>query len=157
MKLDKTDYKLLELLQHDCRQTHKELSGQLNLSVTAIYERVKKLEKEGIVKKYVAMIDNKKVNRPFVAFCHVRLVQHTRENVAHFEREVVTLNEVLECYHISGDYDYILKVVVSDMDAYRTFMVDKLTGLNHIGNTHSTFVIGEVKHSTAILLQETNP
>ena len=85
-----------------------------------------------------------------MAFCHIKLIQHAQEYVIKFEREVANLTEVLECYHISGDYDYLLKVLVEDMESFREFMVNKLTNINHIGSTHSMFVISEVKHTTAI-------
>ncbi|AWH85978.1 AsnC family transcriptional regulator [Flavobacterium album] len=150
MALDATDKKLLLLLQEDSTQTTKQLSLKLNLSVTAIYERVKKLEREGIVSKYVALVDRNKVNRGFVVFCHLKLIQHTKEYLTKFEHEVKQLDEVLECYHVSGDYDYILKIYVADMEAYREFMVTKLTTLQHIGSTHSTFMIGEVKNTNVI-------
>lgn len=150
MKMDLIDQKLLELLQQDCKQTNKELSNKLNLSVTAIYERIKKLEKTGVISKYVALVRKEKINKGFVAFCHVKLVQHSQEYVVKFEKEVTNLPEVLECYHISGDYDYLLKVLVQDMEAFREFMVKKLTTINHIGSTHSMFMINEVKHTTAI-------
>lgn len=152
MKLDHTDRKLLNLLQEDCKRTHKELSVRLGLSVTAVYERVKKLEKEGVIQKYVALVDKGKVRRSFVAFCHIKLVQHSQDYVVSFEREVSKLEEVMACYHISGDYDYLLKILVSDITAYRDFMVKKLTTINHIGSTHSMFMINEVKQSTAIAL-----
>jgi len=152
MILDSIDKQLLVLLQKDCKQTNKELSNKLNLSVTAIYERIKKLEKEGIINKYVALLKNEKIEKAFVAFCHIKLIQHTQEYVVKFEKEVANLSEVLECYHISGDYDYLLKVIVRDMEAFREFMVNKLTNINHIGSTHSMFVISEVKHTTAINL-----
>jgi Lrp/AsnC family leucine-responsive transcriptional regulator len=152
MILDSIDKQLLVLLQKDCKQTNKELSNKLNLSVTAIYERIKKLEKEGIINKYVALLKNEKIEKAFVAFCHIKLIQHSQEYVVKFEREVANLSEVLECYHISGDYDYLLKVIVKDMEAFREFMVNKLTNINHIGSTHSMFVISEVKHTTAINL-----
>ncbi|MBT8257761.1 MAG: Lrp/AsnC family transcriptional regulator, partial [Bacteroidia bacterium] len=144
MKLDQTDNKLLKLLQEDSKRTHKELSVRLGLSVTAVYERVKKLEKEGVIHKYVALIDKSKVNRSFVAFCHIKLVQHSQEYVVRFEREVSRLEEVMDCYHISGDYDYLLKILVEDIGAYRDFMVNKLTTIDHIGSTHSMFMINEV-------------
>ncbi len=152
MTLDSIDKQLLVLLQKDCKRTNKELSIKLNLSVTAIYERIKKLEKEGIINKYVALLKNEKIEKAFVAFCHIKLIQHSQEYVVKFEREVANLSEVLECYHISGDYDYLLKVIVKDMEAFREFMVNKLTNINHIGSTHSMFVISEVKHTTAINL-----
>ena len=146
------DKKLLTYLQEDSKQTNKELSNKLNLSVTAVYERIKKLEKEGFISKYVALISKEKTNNAFIAFCHIKLIQHTQDYVVSFEKEVTNINEVLECYHISGDYDYLLKVLVKDMEAFREFMVKKLTKINHIGSTHSMFVINEVKHTTAINL-----
>ncbi len=152
MMLDETDKQLLILLQNDSKQTNKALSNALGLSVTAIYERIKKLENNGIISKYVALIDKKKVDKDFVAFCHIKLIQHSQDYVVKFEREVRKLDEVLECYHLSGDYDYLLKVLVEDMQEFREFMVKKLTRIDHIGSTHSMFMINEVKHTTAITL-----
>ena len=150
MVFDDIDKRLLLYLQQDSKQTNKELSNKLNLSVTAVYERIKKLEKEGCINKYVALVSKEKIDKAFVAFCHIKLVKHSQDYVVSFEKEVNRLNEVLECYHISGDYDYLLKVLVKDMAAFREFMVKKLTTINHIGSTHSMFVINEVKHTTAI-------
>lgn len=150
MNFDELDKKLLWLLQSNSKQTNKELSGKLNLSVTAVYERIKKLEKEGVIQNYVALVKKEKISKAFMAFCHIKLVQHTQEYIIQFEKEAAGLQEVLECHHISGDYDYLLKVVVKDMEAFREFMVTKLTKINHIGSTHSMFVINEVKHTTAI-------
>ncbi|GGG44596.1 Lrp/AsnC family transcriptional regulator [Bizionia arctica] len=150
MTFDAIDKKLLLLLQADSKQTNKELSNKLNLSVTAVYERIKKLENNGVISKYVALVKKERVEKSFVAFCHIKLIQHTQDYVVKFEKEVANLSEVLECYHISGDYDYLLKVIVKDMEAFREFMVNKLTTIHHIGSTHSMFVINEVKHTTAI-------
>ncbi|HLV14405.1 MAG TPA: Lrp/AsnC family transcriptional regulator [Xanthomarina sp.] len=150
MSFDAIDKKLLTYLQADCKQTNKELSNKLNLSVTAVYERIKKLENQGVISNYVALVKKEKVEKSFVAFCHIKLIQHTQDYVVKFEKEVANLVEVMECYHISGDYDYLLKVIVEDMEAFREFMVNKLTSINHIGSTHSMFVINEVKHGTAI-------
>lgn len=152
MKLDKIDRKLLELLQVDSKQTTKQLSLHLGLSVTAVYERIKKLEKEDVIKQYVALVNKNKIGKSFLVFCHIRLEKHTKEYIAVFEREINKLEEVTECFHVSGDYDYILKIYVEDMDEYREFMVNKLTVLKHIGSTHSIFTIGEVKNSIAIAL-----
>jgi len=149
MTLDQVDKKLLFLLQTDTKKTTKELSLHLNLSVTAVYERIKKMEREGIISNYVAILNRTKIDKSFVVFCHIKLVQHSREFLTKFESEVVQLDEVLECFHVSGDYDYILKILVKDMEEYRSFMVTKLTTLHHIGSTHSTFMIGEVKNTTA--------
>lgn len=150
MEMDSIDKKLLFLLQSDSKKTNKELSLQLNLSVTAVYERIKKLERAGIILRYVALLDKTKIEKGFVVFCHLKLIQHTREFLTRFESEVIRLPEVVECHHVSGDYDYILKVMVKDMEAYREFLVTKLTTLQHIGSTHSTFMINEVK-STSVL------
>ena len=150
--MDTIDKNLLQLLQEDTKKTTKELSLKLNLSVTAVYERIKKLEREGIIDKYVALLNRNKIDKGFVVFCHIKLIQHSKDFLTKFESEVVKLDEVLECFHVSGDYDYILKICVKDMEEYREFMVTKLTTLNHIGSTHSTFMIGQVKNSTACLL-----
>ena len=152
MTLDPIDNKLLMILQNDSKGTTKELSVRLNLSVTAVYERVKKLERLGIIDKYVALLNRDKIDKAFVVFCHVKLLQHTIEYLTSFESDVVKLDEVHECFHVSGDYDYILKVYVKNMEAYREFMVTKLTTLKYIGSTHSTFMISEVKNSTAFVL-----
>jgi len=110
------------------------------------------LEREGIIQNYVALINRSKVNKAFVVFCHIKLIQHTREFLTKFESQVVKLSEILECHHVSGDYDYILKIAVRDMEEYREFLVTKLTTLDHIGSTHSTFMISEVKNTTVIEL-----
>ena len=148
--LDITDKKLLAFLQQDSKQTNKQLANKLNLSVTAVYERIKKLERAGVIDKYVALVNKAHAEKAFVVFCHIKLIQHSQEYVIRFEKEVKRLEEVMECYHISGDYDYLLKVLVKDMEAFREFMVKKLTTINHIGSTHSMFVINEVKHTTEI-------
>ncbi len=152
MKLDSIDFKLLNLLQQDCKKTTKEYAHKLGLSTTAVYERIKRLEKSGTIKSYVALVNTFQVDKSFTVFCHIKLVQHTRDNIRQFERDVLKLEEVVECHHLSGDYDYLLKILVKDMEDYRNFMVSKLTAINHIGSTQSSFTIKEVKHSTAIPL-----
>ncbi len=150
--LDTIDKKLINLLQQDSKQTTKQLSLQLNLSVTAVYERVKKLENQKVIEKYVAIVNKNKIEKSFLVFCHIKLIQHSKEYLNTFEYEVLKLEEVSECFHVSGDYDYILKIYVKDMDAYRNFVVTKLTAIKHIGSTHSTFAIEQVKNTTAIKL-----
>ena len=152
MALDDTDKKLLLFLQEDSKQTTKELSYKLGLSVTAVYERIRKLENTGVISKYVAILNRHKIDRDFIVLCHVKLTQHKKEYVLQFEREIMNLQEVTECFHVSGDYDYILKVAVKDMEDYRNFMLSKLTTLQHIASTHSSFMISEVKNTTAIVL-----
>ena len=150
MDFDIIDRKLLSLLQKDSKVTTKKLSLQLDLSVTAVYERIKKLERTGVIEKYVAVINKEKIDKAFVVLCDIKLVQHSNEYITKFESEVIQLDEVLECFNVSGDYDYILKVVVKNMKAYREFINTKLTKLQHIGSTHSTFIISELKHSTEV-------
>ena len=150
--LDTTDKNLLALLQQDAKQTIKSLAFKLNLSVTAVHERIKKLERNQTITQYVALIDKNRVNKSFMVLCHLKLNEHTRENIKRFEKEVSQLPEVIECYHVSGDYDFILKILVKDMPAYRQFLVDKLTALSGIGSTQSTFIIDEVKETTQIAL-----
>ena len=112
MNLDATDKNLLKYLQQDCKQTNKELSLKLNLSVTAVYERIKKLEREGIIEKYVTLLNPKKVELGLLVFCQIKLIQHAKEYLTKFEQEVTQLEEVLECFHVSGEYDYLLKILV---------------------------------------------
>ncbi|MFY7845074.1 Lrp/AsnC family transcriptional regulator [Chryseobacterium gambrini] len=152
MSFDDTDKKLLLFLQEDAKQTTKELSHKLGLSVTAVYERIRKLENIGVISKYVAILDRNKIHRNFIVLCHIKLAQHKKEYVLQFEKEVMNLEEVTECFHVSGDYDYILKIGVKDMEDYRNFMLTKLTTLQHIASTHSSFMISEVKNTTAIVL-----
>ncbi len=152
MHIDLKDKNLLTHLQEDCKQTNKELANKLHLSVTAVFERIKKLERLGYIKRYVALVDHKKVDQDLIVFCQIKLMQHSKSYLTKFEKEVTQLNEVLECFHVSGEYDYLLKVLVKDMDHFRAFMVNKLTSLKHIGSTQSSFTINEVKNSTAISL-----
>ncbi len=154
MKLDTTDRRILAFLQKDSKITTKELSMHLDLSPTAVYERIKKMEKEGVIKGYSALIDRARAGRGFVVFCQIKLLQHRHEYVVKFEREVIRFDEVLECYNVSGDYDYLLKVMVKDMKAYHDFINDKLTRMDHIGSAHTTFIIHEVKNSHIIPVQE---
>lgn len=150
MKFDEIDQQILYFLQKDAKMTTKEIAFHLKLSTTAIYERIKKLEKEGVVQKYVAILNKEKIDKNFMAYCHVKLQQHTKENVEEFERKIIKLPEVLECIHVSGDYDYILKICVKNMKEYRNFLVNKLTVLKGIGSTQSNFMMNEVKNTTLI-------
>jgi Lrp/AsnC family transcriptional regulator, leucine-responsive regulatory protein len=152
MSLDKIDKHIVMLLQEDAKQTTKEISNKTGLSVTAVYERIKKLERDKIIDKYVALINKNNVDKGFMVLCRIKLEKHSKAYLTKFETEVGKIDEVLECYNITGDYDYLLKILVRDMDSYREFMVTKLTTLNHIGSTRSTFVISSIKNTTSILL-----
>jgi Lrp/AsnC family leucine-responsive transcriptional regulator/Lrp/AsnC family transcriptional regulator len=150
LKLDITDQGILRYLQQNALLTTKELATQLNLSYTPVYERVRKLEREGVIKKYVALINREKIGRNLIAFCNVSLKEHSRANGEKFVSAVMTFEEVMECYNISGEYDFMLKVVVNDMPEYQRFLMEKLGALDSIGNTHSIFVMSEIKHETAL-------
>lgn len=148
--LDIKDKKLLILLQTDAKKTTKQLAQELDLSVTAVFERIKKLEKQKVISKYVALLNNEKIQKSFVVLCHVKLIQHRKDYISQFENEIAKFPEVLECFHVSGDYDYILKICVRDIQEYREFMVEKLTNLQQIASTKSSFMIKEVKNSTVV-------
>lgn len=152
MKIDELDKRILKHLQEDSKKTNKEIANDLGLSVTAIYERIRKMEREGVISKYVALLNPGKVEKDFMVLCQIKLIQHKKDFLTRFEKEIISLPEVIECLHVSGDYDYILKVLVKDMDAYREFMVTKLTNLDHIGSTKSIFTINKVKQSTMLNL-----
>jgi DNA-binding Lrp family transcriptional regulator len=117
-----------------------------------VYERVRKLEKDGVIKKYVALVDREKIAKDLMVFCSIRLKEHAQQAGAKFVEEIVALDEVQECYNISGDYDFMLKIVVHDMREYQAFLMNKLASLENIGSTHSIFVMSEIKHETGFLV-----
>lgn len=150
--LDLTDIKILSCLQENCRLTTKELAGAINLSVTPTFERVKRLEREGYIKKFVAVLDAEKLNCGFVAFCYIKMKQHSYENSLRIMEAVQSIDEIVECYNISGDFDFLLKIYVADMKSYQQFILGILGELDCIGSLNSSFVLGEVKNSHAIPL-----
>ena len=152
MKLDATDIKILELLQKDARATTKSLSSQLNLSTTPVFERIKRLERDGIINKYVALIDAKKVDLLLTAFISISLTKHTRMYLEKFVNEVNNYPEVMECYHIAGNFDFLLKVLVRDIEAYESFTLSKLSTIANLGQVHSSFVLSKNIYSTEVSL-----
>ncbi len=150
--IDETDISILRLLQENSDITTKELADKVNLSSTPVYERVKKLEQEGYIKKYVALLDREKLGKGLIVFCNVSLRKHTREIGNQFVHDIAMLDEVTECYNISGDYDFLLKVLVNDMKHYQDFVLNRLGSVKNIGSAHSIFVMGEIKHSYQVPL-----
>lgn len=148
--LDQIDRSILKLLQEDAFLTTKEIAVQVNMSTTPVFERVKRLERDGYILRYTALLDRRKVGLPMLVFCDVSLKEHNRDYLLRFEQEVAGLPEVLECHHTSGSFDYLLKVVVSDMEDYQRFVKEKLAALENIGRVQSHFVMTEVKHSTIL-------
>ncbi|PXY00843.1 AsnC family transcriptional regulator [Marinifilum breve] len=139
--LDRTDRKILELLQQDCRITIKELAEKLHLSNTPVYERVKKLERSGIIKNYVAMLDPEKIDRSMTVFISILLTKHTRDVVDKFQEEALALPEVMEFYYTSGNFDAMLKIMVKDMNEFQYFIQEKLSKFEFLTRFNSTFVI----------------
>ena len=148
--LDKTDKSILTLLQENSKYTIKELSERLNLTSTPIFERIKRLENQGYILSYSANIDRKKIGLSLVSFCNVSLKSHETAFIAKFEKDILQFSEVIECYHIAGMHDYLLKVMVKDMDEYRYFLSKKLASLESIGQVQSSFVMTEIKSTSKL-------
>lgn len=144
-KIDEIDIKLLKLLQDNSRLTTKELADRVNLSTTPVFERVKRLEREGYIKKYVAILDAEKLNRGFVIFSCVKLVKLNSEIALKFEETVKKIPQISECYNISGEFDYLLKIHVPDMRSYHDLILDTLGRIENLGSISSMFVMEEVK------------
>jgi len=144
--LDEIDLKLIQLLQENAKSTIKELAGELNLSNTPVFDRVKRLENRGIISGYSALINRKEIGLDLMAFCTLTLNGHHADYLDTFYKEVNELNEVMECYHLTGSSDYLLKVVVSDMEAFQLFITKKLTSLSNIDKVQSSFVLTEIKN-----------
>lgn len=151
--LDSIDRKILLLLQYDARLTNKELADKLGKSVTPIYERIRRLEREGYIKGYVALLDRQKVGIMLLAYTNVQLKEHSFNMLKAFEKAVVKLDEVMECNHMTGSYDYLLKIGVRDMQEYQEFIINKLSRLANIGTVQSSFVMTEIKNETAFHLE----
>lgn len=150
MKLDDTDKNLLRLLQRDSNQTVKALAAQLGKSTTPIFERIKKLEKEGIIEGYSARINAKKIGLKQIVFIAISLQGHTRSYLEKFVKEINNFPEVIECHRVSGNFDYLLKLVVADIEAYETFIVTKLTLLPYIGNVQSHITLSTSKETNQL-------
>ena len=154
MKLDRTDRKLINLLQEDSKRPIKELAELLNLTIGPVHERLKKLERSGIIKKYVALLDLEKLDRNLITYCSVTIEKHNFKNLDSFEKAIGEMDEVLECLMIAGGHDFLLKIIVSGMDEYQTFLLEKLSRVEGVANVNSQFVMKHVKYSTAVKLKE---
>jgi Lrp/AsnC family transcriptional regulator, leucine-responsive regulatory protein len=151
-ELDEIDKQILKALQKNARITTKKLSSDLKLSQTPIYERIKRLEREGFINNYVAILNKEKIGKPMVTYCSVQLKEHAKPFLKQFEEEVVRFEEVVECFYIAGNFDYLLRVIVKDIAEYQNFLVNKLAALENIQNVQSMFVMTEVKWSTQLPL-----
>lgn len=150
MILDETDKKILRLLQEDAHLTLKDIASKINLSLTPVHDRVKRLEKEGIIEKYVSILNKKKLGKNLTVYCQVTLVKQTHNISEGFNQSIMDMPEVLECDFVSGTFDYMLKVVLPDMESYHHFHQKKLSVLPEVSLINSFFIISEVKSTTVL-------
>jgi DNA-binding Lrp family transcriptional regulator len=148
--LDKIDIQILGILQKDSNRTTKSIAKALGMTTSPIFERIKKLEKEGYIKKYVAVLDQKKIGLKLTVFIGITLQGHTRSYLEKFVKEINNFPEVVECHRVSGNFDYLLKLVVEDIEAYESFIISKLTLLPYLGNVQSLIALSTGKETNAI-------
>lgn len=149
-ELDKTDLMILRALQQNARLTTKELAAQVHLSTTPVFERQKRLERMGYIRKYVAVLDADKLNRGFIVFCNVKLRRMNRDIAQDFADRISDTEQVSECYNISGNFDFMLKIHAPDMKAYQEFILNTLGAIESVGSIESTFVMSEIKNDCGI-------
>jgi DNA-binding Lrp family transcriptional regulator len=145
--LDSKDLAILQLLQKNARITVKEISEQMHLSTTPVHERIKRMEASGVIKQYATLVDHTKVKKGLMVICYVSLKEHSKNAGVKFIETIHALNEVIECYNISGEFDFMLKVVSEDMNAYYDFHVNKLSQIENMGHVQSVFVMGIIKQT----------
>ena len=150
--IDATDLQILRELQQNARLTTKELAARVNLSTTPVFERVKRLERDGIISRYIAVLNAEKLNQGFVVFCQVKMNRLGRDIAADFSERIANIPEVTECYNISGQYDYLLKVHAPNMKYYRRLVLNVLGTIPHLGSLESTFVMDEIKHEYGVTI-----
>jgi DNA-binding Lrp family transcriptional regulator len=145
--LDQTDITILRILQNDSKKTAKEIAGMLNLTVSPVYERIRRLENHGYIKKYIAVLDKKRINRSVTAICQVSMRYHDETFIDEFEEQIQELKEVQECFHMAGQVDFILKIHVKSLEEYHEFIRYKLSKIKNIGLLNSAFVVKEIKQT----------
>ena len=148
--LDETDRKILRILQRDSHLTVKELAAKLHLSTSPTFERQKRLERDGFIERYMAVVNPHKVGNGSIVMCNIRLKQHSQELIQEFMNVVQGIEEITECYNTSGDYDFLIKVYAHDMKSYQQFMLNTLGTINCIGSLHSIFIIDETKNTHGV-------
>jgi DNA-binding Lrp family transcriptional regulator len=149
--LDNKDLSILRLLQENARITVKEISDKVHLSTTPVHERIKRMEESGVIKQYATLVDHSKVKKGLMVICYVSLKQHSKKAGNKFIQTIHELTEVIECFSISGEFDFMLKVVTEDMNSYYDFHVNRLSQIENIGNVQSIFVMGIIKQTHLIL------
>src|SRR5882757_4824854 len=151
VSIDETDMAILKLLQQNAKITVKEISDKVHLSTSPVHERIKRLESNGVIKQYATLVDHTKVKKGLMVICYVSLKQHNKTAGAKFIKAIQEMNEVIECYNISGEFDFMLKVVAENMDAYYDFHVNKLSQAENLGHMQSTFVMGVIKQTHLVV------
>jgi DNA-binding Lrp family transcriptional regulator len=151
---DKKDLAILKLLQQNARITVKEISEKIHLSTTPVHERIKRMEESGIIKQYATLVNHSKVNKGLTVICYVSLKEHGKKAGAKFIKTIKDLNEVIECFSISGEFDFMLKVVCEDMNTYYDFHVNKLSEIENVGHLQSIFVMGIIKQTHQVVWEE---
>ena len=149
-QLDQTDTKILSILQKNSNRTTKSIAEELGMTTSPVFERIKKLEKEGYIKKYVAVLDNRKIGLKLTVFIGITLQGHTRSYLEKFVKEINNFPEIVECHRVSGNFDYLLKLVVEDIEAYETFIISKLTLLPYLGNVQSLITLSTGKETNEL-------
>ncbi len=149
-KLDPIDHKILKLLQHDAKLNINDIAQKLNLTKTPIYERIKRLEKSGVINKYVALVDRQKFTSSIIVFLTGALKVTEFKQTQEFYDAVMGIEEVLECYLLGGDKDFLLKVIAHDLDSYHEFYSSRIASIPHVGEIRSSFVLKEVKYTTEV-------
>ena len=147
--LDEIDLRILEILQQDARLTNKQIAEKIGKSVTPVFERIKKLEREGYIQQYVAVLNSKMIGKGLAAYAHVQLRQHDHATIAKFENIVTHFPEIMECYRMAGEYDYLMNIVVRDMDEFNDFVVKKLSHVFDLGTVQTYFVMNEMKKTVS--------
>ncbi|WP_428665266.1 Lrp/AsnC family transcriptional regulator [Runella sp.] len=150
MYLDETDHRILQLLQMNAQLTIKEIAAEINLSITPVHDRIKKLEREGVIEKYVTILNKKRLGKGLTVFCNVTLDKQQRENFQEFNEAMLQMPEVVECCVVSGTFDYLIKIIATDVESYHTFYQEKLATLKAISHISSFFVMSEVKSTTSL-------
>src|SRR6476660_959702 len=137
---DEKDLAILRLLQLNARITVKEISEKIHLSTTPVHERIKRMEESGVIRQYVTLLDHTKVRKGLMVICYVSLKEHSKNAGNKFIKTIHELNEVIECFNISGEFDFMLKVVCEDMNAYYDLHVNKLSQIENMGHVQGIFV-----------------
>lgn len=148
--LDRTDRRILNTLQKNGRIANVDLARKVNLTPTPCLERVKRLEREGFITRYVALLDPVKANAALCAYIEVQLTSTTTDAISRFNQQMLALDEVLECQMVAGGFDYLIKIRVADMQHYQRFLGEKLSTINGISQTHTYVVIEDVKSRTEL-------